>query len=146
MQEFIRLEGLQPANKLTIEGFTLEGYWEIDEYYDESYLGKYSNTKENELAIETKKGNRFYKYFNPYEAATPEEAQMLYERASGIGIEWEPLVLCVKATKNGINLGLATQSGIESDSNANYMLEVYNDLATQALNEAKETLKDLINS
>jgi hypothetical protein len=134
---------LKPLPNLNYEGFKLVGKYEVDDYYDYSYLGSFSDTKESDLSIEHKGGHREFAYFNPYEAETIEQSQMLYERALDMGEEWQPLVLIVEAYKAGVLLGTGACGGVESDMNARDLLEHYNDLAKDAIIEAKEKLNEL---
>lgn len=56
--------------------------------------------------------------------------------------EWQWVGVIVTASKNGIELGNASLWGIESESR-DYLLEVAEDLASEAVSEAKATLGGL---
>lgn len=64
-------------------------------------------------------------------------------RALDFGETWHVNTVTVTAYRNGIELGSACVSGIESDCGMRYLRETIDEQADQAIYEAKEALKKL---
>ncbi len=157
-----------PTAEWKQDGFTLRATFAPD---DENlgYLGTFSNDPEPG-AIHHSDDPRCCEWFNPanHDPDHPENAQADYERALGLENEdWHYGGIVVKAVKpmdnlkfNGgiglpggyekmrddIILGSAALWGIESDSEKRFFTETAMELADEALDEAKQTLAELIAS
>jgi len=152
-------------------GFTLTVTSDHDDYSDgPDWLGKFTDTWE-EGALNHHKKTRFggrhqYKWFIPASSVEEQRKFLIgtgfskgvaeetarkciendYQRADGFGHEWHFITIAVTASRCGINLGASTLSGIESDSGDEYIEEVIDDVAEQAITEADESLDELLNS
>lgn len=122
------------------EGFTITAKVVDDDDADLSFYGEFSNTPK-EGAIEHELGTHHtFNYFNP---ADKEYAQEAYKRMCSYGESWTMYGAKVIVSKKGVKLAEASLRGIESDSDDAYFLEVFNDLASEALTEAKSKLNEL---
>lgn len=133
------------CDEVTAEGFTLRTKCEEDTDGDTSWLGEFSNTKADKFSIEHEPGNhKTFNYFNAANVESNEEALQNYKRAAGYGERWGYYGLKVEAYKGDILLGSASLWGVDSDSNDSYLLWSFNELANEALEDAKVNLKNLI--
>lgn len=130
-----------PEGVIEHEGFTITISYEPDYDADTSYIGEFSNTPK-EGAIKHSEGNGTYKYFNPAngrEYAKQEYDLMMRIENNDLGFHG----VIVTVTKKAIELGSASLWGVDTDNKYNDYLEIINDLAYQALEEAKSNLKEL---
>jgi hypothetical protein len=75
-------------------------------------------------------------------ALASEKAMM--KRRLGYGDMWNYAAVSVTVSKNGVELGSASVGGVESDCDENgHLEELVHDLASEALPQAKATLKSL---
>ena len=141
--------------------FTLVCRFVVDEMPDYSYLGTFTN-EPGESTIKHSRNTGEYRYFNP---AIPECAQEDYKRMLQVlNGEWYQGGIIVSAVKRLPNLkyngGIGSKGGyekirgdvtlaecalwgIESDSGEDYFTSTALELAQEAIEEAKQTLKDL---
>ncbi len=143
------------------DGLTLRATFELDDCPDFSRLGEFSN-EEKEGAIRHSDDPRYCTYFNPtdYDPANPEYAQEDYERMldhergdwcyGGIVVQVVRPLENLKHNgyekiRDDIVLASSALWGIESDSGEDYFTECALDLASEAIDEARQTLSELCN-
>lgn len=66
-----------------------------------------------------------------------------YRRACEMGQSWDAIILSVTVCRGGVELGRASCGGIESDCDDGYLTEMAQDLAREALAEARKNAREL---
>lgn len=119
---------------------------------DLSWLGEYSNMPGNG-AIDTGRGGRYLKYFNPpienYEGAEADEIEKYcrqdFERMEGYNNnEWMMVGVLASVYVDGRKVGDASLWGIEFEYQIeDYHREIMRDEAREALTEARRFIRSL---
>jgi len=145
------------------EGFELVASVELDEGPDLSYLGEWSHSWSEGAIPHDQDDPRTSDWFTPAITADQHyrglrelkygrsEARRLsqryvrqdYSRALAYGDGWWTVFVTVIARRNAIELGRAILGGIESDSGDDYFSRVAQELAAEAIDEAKSAIAGL---
>lgn len=126
------------------DGFEFRASMKDDECADLSHLGEFSNSPADKFSIKHDGGRGTFEYFNAENVSDDNEAKQNYDRARTYNETWVMYGLVVNVYKKDVKLAGASLWGIESDSGEEYFLQVFNDLADEALTQAQEKLKELV--
>jgi len=152
--------------KWKYNGFDMKGRVEIDDSYDISYLGEFTNKLSPGCITRRNPGRNEFKYFSPAQDhkelrnffstsgyskhdADVKARQSIkndFQHAEECGISWNPYGLIVNTYKAGVELGSASLWGIEfREDFENEMKRYALELQEEAVDEAQKTLKNLCN-
>ena len=130
------------------EGFSIRAEIHYDETPDTSWIGEFSD-KPGDNAVDHHATDNWLgrdrgpRWFNP----ATEHAALDYARLLAYyQDEWSMVGIAVTASREGVALGSGSLWGIESDSGDGFFRETAEEIASEAVAEAKATLAALVAS